>query len=139
MKRDKNIMQIKQNRMASGEGFFLMEIVVGMLIIGLALVLYAASSNTVILNRTAKWRDIANQIASGKMDELRNSGFTSLPPSGSFSHASLGSLPGGSGFVTVTNINDNLKNVKVRVQWWDRGRGKQAELELETLIGKNGL
>jgi hypothetical protein len=120
-------------------GFTILEIPVSLFIIGVVLVIYAAASNTVVLNRHARHQDLAHRIATSEMEDLRDVGYDLLPPSGSFSNALLGSLPSSSANVNVADYNADTKQVDITVTWQEPGSDTVSTANLSTLITKNGL
>ncbi len=103
------------------------------------LVLYQVSLNTLKLNEIVRDKEIALRIAQNKMEELRNTSYSSLPSSGTFSDSLLSSLPSSSGNITVSNYDTNIKQVSVIVQWHRPGTQSTSDITLTTLIVSGGL
>ena len=119
-------------------GFSLIEVPIALFIIGVMLLIYAAASNTAVLNRGARYEELANRIASSEMEDLKHSGYAGLPASGSFTHSLLSQLPNATATFTVADYNSDTKQVDVNINWRDLG-GKARSVSLTTLVAKNGL
>ncbi len=117
-------------------GYTIIEIVIGLLIVGLSLTIYQVSLNTVQLNKQAKYQDLALRIANSKIEELRAEPYSALPASGTFSHALLTDLPSGQGAMTVDTYNDGMKEVTVTV-YWQSGTATR-NVSLKTLMAEIG-
>lgn len=130
-------MSVKQKK--SQFGYSLIEIPIGLFIIGLMLLIYAAASNTVILNKNAKNQELAHRIAAGKMEDLRATAFASLPSSGSFTHSLLSNLPSGQANLTVSDYNADTKQITVTVTWKESGNSNTRTVSFTTLMTKNGI
>ncbi len=118
-------------------GFSLVEIVVGIGIIGAALVASGALIHAVPLERITRSEDLALTIANDKMGSVRAGGYASVPASGSFSNTLLGALPSGSGMLTVTTWNAKTKQVQVTVSWQEPGLAARS-ISLSTLLTETG-
>jgi Tfp pilus assembly protein PilV len=120
-------------------GFSIIEIVVTLFIIGLTLILLQMSANSVVLNKQARYKEIATRIADQKMQSIRTTAFASIPSSGSFNDPLMSSIPGGSGSITVTNTSATLKNVTVTVNWLNSRSNATTSVSLQTYITEGGL
>lgn len=120
-------------------GLSIIELLFSLALISIMLVLYQVSLNTLKLNEVAKDREIALSIANAKMQELRSTVYNSLPVSGSFSDSQLSLLSSGSGAITITNYNDNVKQVVVTVQWHRPGTQNNSTVSLTTLMTSGGI
>ncbi|OGE81348.1 MAG: hypothetical protein A2826_02215 [Candidatus Doudnabacteria bacterium RIFCSPHIGHO2_01_FULL_43_23] len=130
----------KKNNSKEQNGLTAIEAIFAILIIVIGLVVYTSSLNLVKGVRSAKYQDIAYHIASKQIEDLRNTDFASLPASQATADPRLELLLNGSGFVTITDINSDLKQVNVNVTWIELGNTKSVNLD--TLIyvsGINGL
>ncbi len=120
-------------------GLSIVEVIITLFIIGVMLILFQATSNTVILNRYGRYKEIALRIADQKIQNMRLTAFTALPLSGTFSDPLLASIPQGAGTIMVTDENARLKRVVVVVKWKSpKGTGTQ-QVELDTFIAQGGL
>lgn len=120
-------------------GFSILEVLISLLIIGAGLVIYTASTNSVILNKNTRHSEIALRIAATKIDSLRTTPFASLPGSGSFTDPSLASLPNGQANLTVSDFNAKTKEITVVVSWLEPGSNPSHSVSLNTLITQGGL
>ena len=119
-------------------GLSIIEIPIALFIVGVTLLIYAASSNSAVLNKEARYQELANRIASSEMEDLRNDGYTNVPASGSFSNSLLSQLPSNSAVLTVSDYNADTKQVVVKVSWLS-ANGTTHNISLTTLITKSGL
>ncbi len=119
------------------KGFTLIEILVTIAILGALIALYAATLRTSTLTQETAHEDIALHVANQKLDDLRASGYASLPSSGPFGDTQLGSLPSGAASTTITTFNAKTKQVIVTVSWLEAGRGTHS-VSLTTLITQVG-
>ena len=110
-----------------------------MFLIGATLVIYHATSQTVLVNRWSRYKEIALRIADQKVQNLRTTAYGSLPTTGTFSDPLLSSIPGGVGTITMTALNSKTKDVKVTVTWDDPQGTGTRQVELETYITQGGL
>lgn len=131
--------QILQKIKSNQKGFSLIEVIISIFIIGVVLVIYVVSSNSIVLNRNSKRQELALRIASSKIEELRNTAYASLPSTGSFSHSLLTNLPSGAANLTVSSYNATTKQVVVTVTWAEPNNPNTRQVELTTLINQGGL
>jgi len=96
-------------------GFSLVEIVVTVAFIAIIGSICLTAVNIWRSIRHLQWQTIAYNIAKHKMEDLRNTSFSSLPSSGSFSDPQLSKIPAGSGQLDISGTN--LKDIKVMVYW----------------------
>lgn len=120
-------------------GYTILEIPIALFIVGVVLLLYAAASNTVLLNRNAKYQDAAVRIGSSLLEDLRGTAFDSLPTSGNVTHPMLSQLPASQATMTVTPLNDDTREITVQVRWREAGSKAAHTVSLTTLITRNGL
>ncbi len=103
------------------------------------LILYQATSQSVVLNRYGRFKEIALRIADQKIQVMRTTAYASLPASGTFTDPLLSSIPQGAGTITVSDENARLKRVSVLVKWKSpQGSGTQ-QVQLDTFIAQGGL
>lgn len=131
---------MSQNQNKSRQaGLSIVEVVITLFIIGVTLILYQATSRTVILNRFSRYKEIGLRIADQQVQTLRTTAFASLPASGTFTSPLLSSLPQGTATMTLTDENVRLKRVIVTVSWKNpQGPGMQ-QVQLATFIAQGGL
>lgn len=123
----------------STAGTTLIEILLAIFIIGTTFVLFQASVNTVLLNRSVKNQEQALRIAQTKIESLRNTNYANLPASGSFQDPALASLRNGQGAVTVVALGINTKEITVTVTWTGQYSGVGRSVTLKTIITQGGL
>ena len=119
-------------------GFSIVEVVITLAIIALILVVYQTAVNTIALTRESKNEEIALRIASTKLEELRNGGYSSVPASGSFTSSQFNLLPSGAGSMTTTDYNGIVKHITVTVQWNDVRTSTTRDITLATAVAKAG-
>ena len=115
-------------------GFGVIEVVITMFLIGSSLLLFQATANSLVLNKYGRYREVALRIADQKMQTLRTVAFVSLPVSGSFNDPRLSSIPDGQAILTVTDVNNLLKDVVVTVTWDNPQGSGREQIQLETYI-----
>ncbi len=120
-------------------GYTIIEVIISLFIIGVVLIIYSAASNTVILNRSTKFQEVALRIASAEMDTLRALPYNSLPSSGPFSDPLLSSLPSGTATLIVTAYNATTKEITATVTWREPGDSATKSVSLTTLITQGGI
>lgn len=128
-------MEIKETQ----KGFLIIEVVISVFIVGVMLLVYAAASNTMALNRTAKNQQLAYRIANNEMERLRSLSYASLPASGTFTDTLLSTLPSSTAIRTVADYNASTKQVTTVVTWRDPGSSVTRNVTLTTLINQYGL
>lgn len=116
----------------------IIEVLVSLFIIGGLIVLYAASFNMIALTKTLKNENLAYHIASKKIEDLRNTTYASLPPSGTFTETDLNQLPSSSANFTISNYStyNGMKEIVVNVNWND---GKARSVTVRTVVGTGGI
>ncbi len=120
-------------------GFSIIEVLIAIFIIGIMLVFYAASSNTLLLNGNARHLELAQRIAISQMENLRALDIAALPASGTFTNALISGLPGGSGNILVSDVNASTKQVVVTVSWNEPGGNSARSVSFTTIKTQNGL
>jgi prepilin-type N-terminal cleavage/methylation domain-containing protein len=119
-------------------GFTIIEVIVTLFIMGTILVLYQASSNTIVSTTETKNEDIALRVATTELQTLRAGGYSSLPASGTFTDTQLTSIPSGAASMTLSDYNATTKQVTVTVTWADPRTSKTKNVSLTTLIANSG-
>ena len=109
------------------KGFSLVEILVTLAFIAIILSILFAVGNIWRSIRNLQWQTIAYNISKREMENLRNTQFSSLPPSGAFIDNQLSRLPSGSGQLAVSGSDP--KDIKVVVYWNQEGLVKNFTLE----------
>ena len=89
------------------------------------------------LSRATHSSDLALTIASDRMEEMRAGGYAALPATGTFSHDLLPTLSGGNAAQTITDYNDETKQVVVSVSWQEPGEAART-VSLSTLVTETG-
>lgn len=120
-------------------GFSIIEVLITLFMVGVTLLLFQATANAIILNRYARYREVALRIADKEIQTLRTTPFASLPASGSFADSLMSTIPSGQGSLTITDLNSSLKNVTVTVTWKNPRGNTSQRLQLQTYISKGGL
>jgi prepilin-type N-terminal cleavage/methylation domain-containing protein len=119
-------------------GFSFIEVLATVFIIGMVLVLYQTALGKSHYIRYAKNQEIALQVASNKIEELRAGGYDALPGSSSFSDSQLDSLLNSSAAMTITSFNANTKEVLITIQWDEPIGSAARSVSLTTLITETG-
>ncbi len=113
-------------------GITLVELVVSLAIATIAITILLQSTDIISKINRFKNQTKAYHTAAQKIEELRNTPFNNLPPSGPFT------ANGFAGQLTINNYSDsNIKQVTVTVFWQDHSTTRQVQLD--TLISKFGL
>ena len=121
------------------DGLTVIEVVITLFIIGVTLLLFAVAANSIVLNKSSKYKEIALRIADQKIQTVRNASFSSIPASGTFSDPQLSSLPNGQGNITVSDISATLKNVAVVVTWTNPKTQGTQQIQIQTYMSSGGL
>src|SRR4030042_2081327 len=124
-------------RDSSQKGYLLIEVCVSLLLVTFILVLYTNAINIMRLIDFSKYKLIATNVASRKIENLRNIPYDQVTGTGTLTDPELGKLPLGSGSWNVSVHQGDLKQVTVQVNWKENQRDNS--IKLETLIGQNGL
>lgn len=121
------------------KGFSLIETIIALAIVLVTLTVFGVALGSLPLTKNARNQNLAYHIAAKKIEELRNTPFALLPPSGSFSDAGLTNLEAGTGTLSITNYEgaSQIKDLVVIVSWLEGGAARN--INLETLISENGL
>jgi type II secretory pathway pseudopilin PulG len=118
-----------------------------------ALILSAAMPISTVSREKANMQDLATSIAQRQLEAVKSQGFAQITPSRlttvglidsatpvstdtySFNNNSASIkdnpasvLPNGSGTVTITNVSIDMKEVRVRVNYTDRGTAKSVSV-----------
>jgi len=128
----------KQKNPKNQTGLSILEIIISLFLIGVVLILYSGSLNSVMLTSNAGDQELALRIANNKIESLRAGGYAAVPTSGSFSDSLLSSLPSGQATLTTSDYNSKTKQVDVLVSWTERGTSKSHNVSLTTLITQTG-
>lgn len=122
-----------------GTGFSLIEVIIALAVLLLAISIFGVALSTTPLTKTSKNQNLAYHIAAKKIEDLRNTQFASLPPSGAFSDPALLNLPLASANLTISNYggSSQIKQTTVTVSWNEGGTPRSVILE--TLISQGGL
>ncbi len=127
------------------KGISLIEIVlVAAAVIALTLLLGALPSSMSSINKSRQI-SLAKEIASKELEYLRNQDYGNLVEgNNTFADDNLNKLPSAQGVYeidacspTICTLNEDVKEIKVKVSWVDTGENKNVELS--TLVSKGGL
>ncbi len=125
----------------NNQGFTLVELLVTVVILGLAIVSIGGLYYSLqIAQSQTEHLDIANRAASTEIENLRNSGYSSLVPGDTidFSSSLPSSLPQGrTGTVTITEPQSGLRRVDVTISYKDFGKSEVVKLSSD--IGIIGI
>lgn len=122
------------------KGFTLIEIIVTISVVLVAFGLCALEFTALQISRKQRYEDIAYQIATREMEDLRGTPFASLPANGttSFADSSLSQIPSGADSLVIADYPGytGVKQITVTVSWLD---GTTKSVVLQTLAQANGL
>jgi prepilin-type N-terminal cleavage/methylation domain-containing protein len=122
------------------KGFSIIEVVISLFILGIIIIVYAASANTVTINQRARNKQLAVRIAVSEIESLRSTPYTSFPSSYNITNTMLANLPHGAmGTVTISDYNDMTKQIVASVTWTDPGKTASSNYSLTTLVTQGGL
>lgn len=118
--------------MLTKNGVTLIELVVALVLLtGGSTVLIHMMSVGMFADSNLEQSIVAVNLANEKMEEIRNTAFASIS-SGTETGASIGFSVFDNRVVTVTNTASDLKDVKVEMQWTQKG-GQQS-VAVETYV-----
>lgn len=121
------------------KGFGILEVVITLFLIGVTFILFQVVSNSVVLNKYNKYKEVALRVAEHQLQDLRTTPYGSLPASGSFNNSQLSSIPNGSGQMTLTEIQDGLTEAVVTVSWNNPSQSGTQQVSLSSYIWQGGL
>lgn len=127
------------------KGFSLVEIIIGIFIVGLIVIVIGNLPNAINLVTSSQADSTVREIAAKKMEDVRLSGYDSLVNGTTpINDSRLNSFSNASGFTVITNCSDAvcksnevMKEVKITISWSENGEPKTYQLV--TLVGKDGL
>lgn len=118
-------------------GFSLVEVTIAVAIVGIVIVATSVLIQRLpVSGREVRDQDLALKIARNKIETLRAAGYESLPASGPFTDTLLSSFSSSTASVTVTQFNDDTKQVGVTVSW-EGAELTTRSVSLTTLITEN--
>lgn len=118
-------------------GFSLVEVTIAVAIVGIVIVATSVLIQRLpVSGREVRDQDLALKIVRNKIETLRAAGYESLPASGPFTDTLLGSFSSSTASVTVTQFNDDTKQVGVTVAW-EGAELTTRSVSLTTLITEN--
>jgi prepilin-type N-terminal cleavage/methylation domain-containing protein len=123
----------------SQSGFTVIEVLIALFMIGVTVMLFQATANSVVLNKYGRYREIALRIADKKIQTVRTTAFASIPATGSFADPLLSTIPSGTAVMTTTDINNNLKDVRIVITWRRPDNSSTQRVQLQTYIYRGGL
>lgn len=119
-------------------GSTLLEAIIAILVIGFMLVLFSLALQNIPLLRATKNQELALKIVRTEIESLRAGGYDALPTSGTFTSPYLTSLVGASANLTISDFNDETKEVTVTVSWQEPKVSDAFSVSLTTLITQTG-
>lgn len=128
-----------KQKLKTEKGFGIIEVVITLFIIGVTLIMFQIVSNSIVLNKYNRYKEIALRVAEDQLQELRTTPYASLPASGSFSNSSLSSIPQGAGNMTLTEVDDGFTQASVTVTWRNPKNSGTQSVNLSTYIWQWGL
>ncbi len=120
-------------------GFSIIEVLITIFIIGVTLVMFQMVSNSVMLNKYNKYKEVALRVAEDQIQDLRTTAYASLPSSGSFNNSLLSTIPQGAGSMTLTQIDTGLTQATVTVSWVNPEPSGAQQVVLSTYLWQYGL
>jgi Tfp pilus assembly protein PilV len=120
-------------------GFSIIEALISLFIIGMVLILYGVSSNTLQLNSNARHLEMAQRAALTELETLQATDIASLPASGPFTSTLISSLPSGQGTISISDYNAVTKQMIVTVTWIEPSGRITRTVTFTALKIENGL
>jgi prepilin-type N-terminal cleavage/methylation domain-containing protein len=119
-------------------GMTMIELLVSLGMVGMLLVLFAASFNIVVLTKKVRNENIAYHVANKRMETLRSVPFASLPTSAGFFDSSLNDVPNSSASYVIQDYPSfsGVKEMIVTVQWND---GRARSVVLRSVTSASGI
>lgn len=127
------------------KGFSLVEIIIGIFIVGLIVLVVGNIPNAINLVTSSQSDSKIREIAAKKMEDIRLLGYDSLANgttpindsrldslANSSAHTVIGDCP-----ASVCSGSEAIKEVKITISWSEKGEPKTYQLV--TLVGKDGL
>ena len=120
-------------------GFSLVELIIALGIAMVAVLLFTVVISIIPLTKISRNQNLAYHIAAKKIEELRNTVFSSLPTTGTFTDSGLSDLASSTASITVTDYQSSaeVKEITVVVSW--QQENQQKSVSLETLIYDGGI
>ncbi len=117
-------------------GFALFEAVIAITLLAVATLVFLSIWLMASIGGPTQRLMVAHHVASKKIEELRQTNFDSLPPSGTFSDPALNELPGALAELSVSNYLGivDMKHIKVTISW-DESGGRKI-YALDTVISR---
>ncbi|MBI3342039.1 hypothetical protein HY024_02865, partial [Candidatus Curtissbacteria bacterium] len=90
-------------------------------------------------SRKSSLQGIASEIATRRIETLRNTAYDSLPITGSFADSNLSKLPNSTANQTITTYQSSadVKQIAIQITWTENGN--QKTFNMDTLIYRNGI
>lgn len=120
-------------------GFGILEVVITLFIIGVTLLLFAVVSNSVVLNKYNRYKEIALRIAEHELQELRTTPYANLPASGSVTNTQLSTIPQGAGTIAISEVSTGLSQATVTITWRNPSSSGNQQVVLSTYLWQGGL
>lgn len=126
-------------------GFSLVEIIVGIFLVGLIVLVIGNLPNAIKLVSSSQSELILREVAAKKMEDIRLAGYDSLANgTTTIVDSRMNKLDGVSGHTVISDCPQNIctggqqiKQVKITITWNEEGEPKTYQLV--TLVGKDGL
>jgi prepilin-type N-terminal cleavage/methylation domain-containing protein len=127
------------------KGFSLIEVLLVVLVAGIILVVLANLTPAFKLLQTSSRENVARQIVSKKIEDIRTQGYDNLANgSSNFTDTRLNQLPQATAITliedcpsTICSNNEPIKQVSINVQWNENNQSKN--FSITTLIAKGGI
>ncbi len=131
--------------MRKKNGFSLVEVIIGVFIVGLIVLVIANIPNAINLVTSSQDDSLVREVAAKKMEDIRLQGYENLiNGTTAINDSRLSSLDGSSGHTVVSSCsvnicptNEALKEVRITISWSENGEPKTYQLV--TLVGEDGL
>ncbi len=120
-------------------GFGILEVVITLFIIGVTLLLFAVVSNSVVLNKYNRYKEIALRIAEHELQELRTTPYANLPASGGVTNTQLSTIPQGAGTIAISEVSTGLSQATVTITWRNPSSSGNQQVVLSTYLWQGGL
>lgn len=132
----------------SEKGFSIIELLLVIMIVGFIALMVTNIPSSLRLIGKSKYESIAREIATQRIEDLRNTTYTGLANTGGapnpITDSRLSRLPSGKGEIfiedcpiTICTNNEVIKKIIVKVSWSESGQIK--DVQFTTLISQGGL
>ena len=126
-------------------GFSLVEIIIGVFIVGLIVIVINQIPNAINLVTSSQSESKIREVAAKKMEDVRLSGYDNLANGTTpINDSRLGDLANVSAFTVISDCPNQIctggelvKQIKITISWNENNNPKTYQLT--TLVGKDGL